>query len=135
MLTGALVRIFEFFKQLSKAPRVRRIRIVPDGCVIDYESRDPFTVRWADVRQIFAYKEDVFTVDLICIGFRINDESTWVSADEEMIGYRELILAIEKRFGVRESSWFQKVAVPAFARNFTTIWGEDSQRPVYSKRT
>lgn len=39
-------------------------------------------VAWADVRQVFAYKDDVVAYDIICIGLRVNDDGTYYVIDE-----------------------------------------------------
>ena len=48
-----------------------------------------------------------------------------MEVDEDMDGYSELLLAVEQRFQVPQASWFRDVAVPAFKRNFRTIWGDE----------
>jgi len=80
---------------------------------------------WRGVRQICAWKEDLFVVDLICMGFRLGDESTLVWCDEECNGWDALQERLEKEFQVKAEMWWRRVAFPAFVANWTTVWGED----------
>ena len=75
--------------------------------------------------QIFAYKDDLFIIDSICVGFRISDDGEWYFVQEESPVYSEVISIFSSRFGINEESWWSDVAFPAFDRNFTHLWGEE----------
>ena|ERR1035437_5308815 len=81
-------------------------------------------VRWSEVKEIFAFKRDLWGYDLICIGFRISDDGEYWEIDEQMPGYKEVIAAVEKAFPGIETEWWRKVAFPAFKMNFMTLWGQ-----------
>jgi hypothetical protein len=83
-----------------------------------------FRVRWAEVREVFAFKEDRGTYDRICLGFRISDAGDYHRVDEDMPGYRGLLEEMARVFPDLDKGWWQKVAFPAFATNFTTLWGQ-----------
>lgn len=80
-------------------------------------------VFWDEVREIVAFKRDMLSVDLICLGFRTDDSDNWFEVDEECPGYGPLISEVERRFELTHD-WWPKVAFPAFETNFTTLWGE-----------
>ncbi len=86
---------------------------------------NPAAVNWDQVEEIRAFKQDLFTVDLICWGFCCRGNDSMVAVNEEMLGFKELQKAVESRFGVKEEDWFRKVAFPAFAGNMTVIWPKD----------
>ncbi len=90
---------------------------------------DKTTVRWADVKEIVAFKEDIFAYDLICLAFRVSDEGECFEIDEEMPGYKSVLMALPAAFEGIRTDWFQEVAVPAFERNPTTLWRSDAQDP------
>ena len=50
-------------------------------------------LEWARVKEIFVYKRDLSTVDLICIGFRLDDEGAYYEIDEEMVNYDKLLIS------------------------------------------
>jgi len=77
-------------------------------------------VRWMDVEQVVAFKLDLGTTDCICLGFRTGDWITHVK--EEMGGYTELVEAMQREFPDYEKDWWCRVAFPAFATNYTTVW-------------
>ncbi len=95
--------------------------------VIPREKDNTATVRWDQVEEIRAFKQDLFTVDRICWGFCCRGDASAVVVNEEMLGFQELREAVESRFGVKEEDWFRKVAFPAFARNMTVIWPKDKE--------
>jgi hypothetical protein len=107
-----------------------RVRFVEPAVVLDEDGfslvrkgQECWHVRWSDIREVFAFKEDLLTVDRICLGFRITDDGTYYSVDEDMRGYPELLQEVERRFPDRDPHWWRKTAFPPFATCRTTIWG------------
>ena len=82
------------------------------------------TVLFSEVKEVFAFKRDLFTLDMICFGFRTGDDGSYWEVDEEMSGYNDLLKAVESKYGIKLEHWFSKVAFPAFENNFTSLWGE-----------
>ena len=80
-------------------------------------------VAWAEVLEVFAYKEDRFTYDDICIGFRVSEHGTFWMVSEDFVGYETLLAELERRFSGIRMDWFTDVGFPAFATNRTTLWG------------
>jgi hypothetical protein len=78
--------------------------------------------RWTDVNEIAAWKRDLFIGDLVCIGLRVDNEPTYVECDEETPGWHALITALEARFHFPRD-WWSRVAFPAYATNWTVLWG------------
>lgn len=99
--------------------------VTPDGVQFVSDDGDRKGFPFADVKHIFAYKVDLFSVDLICLGFRTDDSGKFWEVDEWMPAYPALLLHLERVFGIREEAWLRRVAVPAFERNYTTLWGEE----------
>ena len=83
--------------------------------------------QWEEVREVVAWKVDVFTYDVICIGFRISDEAKYLFVSEEAAGYGELLAALKYQYGIRLQDWFQQVAFPAFRENWTVLWSERNE--------
>ncbi|AUN33542.1 hypothetical protein [Niveispirillum cyanobacteriorum] len=83
---------------------------------IDYDS----------ITTIVGYKIDLFTVDLVCcdIVFISSDHQLTWTAHEEMPGFEKLMLYLENLPGF-DRSWREKVILPAFAENRTTIFRRD----------
>lgn len=81
-------------------------------------------VVWTSVLEVFAYKEDRFTFDDICLGFRVNADGTYWMISEDYIGYQALLDELKRRYDGIRTDWFSEVAFPAFATNRTTLWGE-----------
>jgi hypothetical protein len=110
--------------------KMRRINFDDSGfCVIE-NGKTLARVAWFDVREIFAFKEDRFSVDDICLGFRVDDAGTYWTVNEDYLGYKKFLAALENRFTGIRTDWFREVAFPAFARNQTTIWGTKWTPPV-----
>jgi hypothetical protein len=105
------------------------IRLASDGFLIDRQEDTQIHVSWAIVKEIFASKLDLFSCDTIRLGFRVSDDGTFFEVDEGNMGYRELLLELERRFGIKNENWWTTVAFPAFASNRTTLWGEPWNEP------
>ena len=93
------------------------LRIENDGHFSD-------ALDWATVLEVFAFKEDVFAYDIICIGFRTDDTGTYWKIDEECEGYKELLGFLPMIFTGIRSDWFSDVAFPAFKPCVVTLWGQ-----------
>ena len=112
----------------SDAGKDRRIVVVDNGVSL-WRVKDNvciWQISWADVKEIVAWKDDVWAYDIICIGFRIGDAPEYLWCDEENAGWDELSKKLATMAGV-EADWWRKVAFPAFAANWTTIWWERVQ--------
>jgi hypothetical protein len=105
-------------------PHAATIRLTSDGFAVIEHDGTPHQVAWASVKEIFAFKLDLFSCDTIRLGFRVCDDGTYWDVDENDMGYRELVAEIERRFEIVDKDWWTKVAYPAFATNRTTLWGE-----------
>lgn len=118
----AFERLKKWWRKVRKRP-VPRLHVTEEGFSIEVDGVEKAHVSFGEVREIVAFKRDMFGFDLICFGFRCSEDDSYVEADEEMSGYSELQGALERRFGIKLEHWFMKVAFPAFEANFTTLWG------------
>jgi hypothetical protein len=75
--------------------------------------RYSYDVPWSSVAEIVAFKADLWAVDQICLGIRVEGSDEFLPIDEDSLGYNEL---------VAEINWWSPVAFPAFAENWTRIW-------------
>ena len=107
-------------------PRKETRQVISDESGFTVVEHDKILARvaWLEVLEIFAYKEDRFTVDDICLGFRVREDGTFRMVNEDFIGFKELVAALERKFSGIRTDWFSDVAFPAFAPNRTTIWGQ-----------
>lgn len=125
-----LERVVADMKAGKTAPKIKspyRVALLEDGFQVtrltDDAKGNDFRLRWADVKEVFAHKDDVFAYDIICIGFRIDEKGNFYDVDEEMWGYEELREFLPKQFpGIRED-WFRDVAFPPFEPCVTHLWG------------
>jgi hypothetical protein len=109
----------------KKTPaRTPWIALAPHGFSVLDVPTPLFEVAWADVREIVAYKEDLFSYDEICLGFRTDAAANYWRLTEEFSNYKILLLELERRFPDIRTDWFHEVAYPEFATNWTTLWGE-----------
>ncbi len=97
------------------------ITLTESGFKARSENGDLACVFWEEVREIVAFKRDLLTVDLICLGFRISDSDDYFEIDEEDAGYQTLVSELERRFDIDEG-WWSKVAFPPFGTNAMTLW-------------
>jgi hypothetical protein len=79
-------------------------------------------LNWDEVEEVRSYKEDLFSVDLICVAFKKMGKDEYYEINEEMIGYRDLIETLPNRLPGFNVEWFSAVAFPAFKFNLHIIW-------------
>ena len=80
-------------------------------------------IEWQAVVSIFAFKRDLFAVDLICLCVNMNDD-TAVEVAEDMKGWEALAMKLPEYLpGCKKfEQWFEAVAIPAFKPNVTEIY-------------
>lgn len=105
------------------------IRLTDTGFEYLRNDEVDFEVRWQDVSGIAAYKEDLFSVDQICLAFRSKLTLEYARVTEENAGYDELVGEIERRYPDHDADWWGKVAQPPFQFRWTVIWG-DAPQPI-----
>jgi hypothetical protein len=118
----------ELLRKVRQAvsPRQPKYRVICDesGFTVVDDGKTLARVAWAEVLEIFAYKQDLLTMDMICLGFRVKDDGTFRVVSEEDLGYKEFLAELPRRFSGLRTDWFETVAYPAFATNRTTLWGQ-----------
>jgi len=94
------------------------------------ENKDGFStlLEWKNVVEVFAYKDDLFTYDIICIGFRTNEAGEYVKVDEESEGYEGLISFLPAQFSGIRTDWFSEVAFPAIESCVISLWDADKNK-------
>lgn len=112
-----------------------RLRYDESRLCVEEPGADPTALRWDDVKEIFAFKDDVFGYDIICIGFRLDDEGKYLKIDEEFEGFKELLVFLPTVFPAVRADWFFEVAFPAFATCLVSLWGEKRIEQIWNNQT
>lgn len=93
--------------------------------------RMDFEMRWDEIPAVVAYKVDLWTTDRIDISFQRSPPGMdWYTVDEEMLGYDELLVELQRRLpGIRRlEDWWPEVVFPAFETRLTWLY----RRPTLS---
>lgn len=78
---------------------------------------------WIDIKEIIAYKVDLFTFDDVRFGFRTTDKDEYYTISEDYRGFLQLEKALMKNLPTFDNTWRETVILPAFATNLCTIYG------------
>lgn len=81
-------------------------------------------IAWRDVGAVYAYKQDCYTVDQICITFADLGGEVRLAISEDDAGYQQLVEDLPRHLPgcLAPADWFQKVAFPAFETNWTELY-------------
>jgi hypothetical protein len=101
---------------------VRRITLDEGGFIISQDGVESGSIKWDSVIEIMAWKDDLFTVDEIAVGFRSEDDGGMTIIRESDEGFIGVQSDFESRFDDIADDWWSNVAFPPFAENPTTIW-------------
>jgi hypothetical protein len=98
--------------------------LVADGTTVVLRQRERilWTLNWDEVDGIIAFKRDLYTTDLICLEMHSGHSGLSYSVHEEMKGYESFLSHMEERFEIPRSSWWEKVAKPAFKEDRTVLY-------------
>jgi hypothetical protein len=80
------------------------------------------SLEWGKVNSVLAYKRDLYTVDLICLGFGTPEGA--IEVHEEMEGWSHLVEQLPSLLPGTPplSDWWERVAKPPFASSVTTLY-------------
>ena len=81
-----------------------------------------WSIAWAAVDRIQAFKLDLITADEVCLEF-LTGETSYV-VDEEVTGWNQLLETLSDRYRVAQE-WAEIVIAQAFATNRTVLWDRD----------
>ena len=83
-------------------------------------------IAWGSIQLVEAFKQDILTVDLLCLRFDLDGES--IVVHEEQPGWQELVNVLpEKLAGFPPfMQWLGGVALPPFAENRVRLFASQS---------
>src|ERR1043165_6520637 len=82
----------------------REIRFNDAGFTVVLEDKVEMRAEWSRVREVFAYKQDLFAYDEMRVGFRFDEDGSHWWVGEDFSGFRELLDELPSRFsGIRRS--------------------------------
>jgi acyl carrier protein len=129
---GFLTDIISFFefcfsdreKPEQESAESRGKRIMEDMGEFEY-SEEGFCYgndlyRWNDIREINAYKVDLFTVDDVRMEMRFQEYVLTLSEDTP--GWHQFQIRLKQAFPQIDADWEYKIWKPAFATNYTTLF-------------
>jgi hypothetical protein len=80
-------------------------------------------IHWSEIKAVYAYKRDCFAVDQINLALEFED-GTSIQISENDEGYTEFLKALPTGIDgfPAEQEWWEKVALPPFATNWTCLF-------------
>jgi hypothetical protein len=125
--SGWLTRLTEYLHSLHPRPWHGAILCDLSGMTrtITYEddgSSIKVSVPWSDVVSVSAFKRDIYTYDLICIALETAEGC--LEVNEDMEGWGAMVDALPEHLpGTPDNTeWWEKVALPPFVTNWTTLF-------------
>jgi hypothetical protein len=105
-------------------PRQAEIHWNENGLAVsNADSTQPSALlEWAEVDAVLGYKRDLYTMDMICLGF-VTHRGT-IEVHEEMNGWTSLVEELPSLLpGMHPfSQWWESVAKPPFAPSVKTLY-------------
>jgi hypothetical protein len=104
--------------QSALSSSLARVSFIRNG-----EEKESFL--WDQVIRIETYKDDLYTTDLICLEFELENGCVYL-AHEESPGFVELTENMNRVFSNLDSDWFVTVMAPAFKRNQRVLYEKNA---------
>ena len=82
-------------------------------------------VKWDQIDKVAVFKEDLVTLDLICMEFTIGARNEMFEINEDVQGFWDVVKQIKVLFPSSRQDWEASVVKPAFERNATIIYERD----------
>lgn len=99
------------------------ILIYTHGFQVFHKQKPLWGLLWSDIKEIIAYKVDLFTIDDVRFGFRTTGKDEYYIISEDYTGFLELEKALTINLPRFDNTWRETVILPAFATNLCTIYG------------
>ena len=122
-ITAVLLKLIKGL--LRHQPSRCKILFDDAGFTVIHETTQKFRIDWSDVCSVVAFRDDFFSNDEICIGFRCVDDDgphRWVKEDHH--GYRRLLKELTGRFDGIRINQLSELPSPYHAQQWTLLWGE-----------
>jgi len=121
--------VFSFLSKLISKDDGRYDRKIVrenDGFTLYLNDEPNWSIRWKEVTAVVAYKQDLYTTDLICFGLRVlKDPAGLWCIDEDMEGFKSVSGDISHlTHGAWPDKWHD-IAIPAFETCWTELWIRD----------
>jgi len=128
LLQRVISEVRHRFRWAARGPHqpLYRIHLLPGGMELIglWERRPRWHLAWRDVKEIIAFKRDLYVVDSICIAFRTTDELHYFQVAEEDENWNDLCDTLQTEFGINWPDCYTHIVQPPFAPNRTIIWGK-----------
>jgi hypothetical protein len=100
----------------SDSEGLTRLITYKDGSVVEE------AMKWCDVVNVSAFKRDLFAYDLVCLLFE--DATKRFEVSEENVEFPRLVNMLPSYLPgtLDKEEWCEKVYLPAFKTNWTTIY-------------
>jgi hypothetical protein len=115
--------MFRIKRRFTRDLPKREVKFDDAGFTVFAKGTELVHADWLSVKEVFAYKDDLFAYDEICIGFRFDDAGRYWWVGEDYVGYQKFVEGLKSRFPGIKTGWFSEVAHPPFIHNRTTLWG------------
>ncbi|WP_394173646.1 hypothetical protein [Thalassotalea litorea] len=112
------------FKLAKNDIKYRKLRSDLNGVYLG----DKQLFKWNEVKLIEAYKEDLFTVDLICLDITLIS-GIQIKLHEELKGFSEFRERMESVLLLNNKSWMASVMLPPFEECRTQVFNLNTLRP------
>jgi len=114
-----------FINSVRRKPTRTIIRVQPSdrGFVAVRRDGQVEELHWSKVERIITYKVDCFAHDMIWLAFEQRGHDEAIQIPEEAEGFADLMAALGKAFPQIDPEWYFTVMEPAFAEDFTVLYG------------
>jgi hypothetical protein len=97
--------------------------VKPEGFALLSNRTPCWSIAWREVVEIAAYKEDLFTGDLVCVEFvRAGAENVCYTVHEDMPGFSELLKSMSRHLPGYSDAWLPKVTLGNIGAKPTLVW-------------
>ena len=107
----------DFFKSILRslhclAPSgVGKIALLEDGFIVHRPGMLTYILRWGEIEEIIAFKRRDAFADQLNLGFhRRGEEDRYFRADEDLIGFAQLIQEIDRRYQPVDRTWWLRLS-------------------------
>lgn len=105
-----------------------RLDLNENGFLITWSNNTSRFVLWKEITEIYAYKRDLYTVDMICLSIGLGKNNEAIEVNEEMLNLFELTKGFSQHLSGFDSEWHTEVVLPSFKLNMRKIYDRSNYK-------
>jgi hypothetical protein len=119
-----VIRMQRWIRHLlsKRTPKATHARLEADHVILLARGQEVGRFHWAEVDAIKAWNQNAGFLDFVVLRFELIGRDMPVDLSESLIGFKDLVEAMQSRLQGYRRDWLESVAAPPFSGKCVVVW-------------